>query len=120
MMGLGGVVVGGIRNDVKTICERLKLPPKVAPLFLLCLGYPDETVGLKPRLPVEAVCHIDGYNNDQDASIHVYNEQVRQYYLERSGGKISEDWSQRCGRLLMAKTRYEVGNVFREKGLATE
>ncbi|HBH12507.1 MAG TPA: NADPH-dependent oxidoreductase [Clostridiales bacterium] len=121
LMGLGGVVVGGIRNNVDKICKTLNLPQKVAPLFLLCLGYPDESVGIKPRLPMEAVYCVDGYDEtEQDNLIRDYNETVKDYYLNRSDGKMSESWSQRCGRLLMAKTRYEVGETLREKGLAIE
>lgn len=121
LMGLGGVVVGGIRNDVDKICKTLNLPQKVAPLFLLCLGYPDEVVDIKPRLPREAIYCVDGYDEmEQEKFINDYNDTVKQYYIDRSDGKITENWSQRCGRLLMAKTRYEVGETFREKGLATE
>ena len=55
LLDLGGVFVGGIRNDVERICQELKLPERVAPLFLLCLGYPDQEVGIKPRLPKEEI-----------------------------------------------------------------
>lgn len=116
-LGLGGVVVGGIRNDVKALSEIFRLPEMVAPLFLLCLGYPDETPGLKPRLPQEEVHKIDYYDDGKQAElIKEYNEIVRQYYRERTGGKSEASWTEHCGQLLMAKTRDDVGTRFREFG----
>lgn len=116
-LGLGGVVVGGIRNDVKALAEIFRLPEMVAPLFLLCLGYPDETPGLKPRLPKEEVHRIDYYDNSKQAGlIDGYNAVVQEYYRKRTGGKSETSWTEHCGQLLMAKTRDDVGVYFRQFG----
>src|SRR6056297_275577 len=95
LLDLGGVFVGGIRNDVDRICQDLKLPDKVAPLFLLCLGYPN-----------------------QEEIVEKYNKEVKNYYMDRTEGKINETWTQRCGKAQSAKKRYNVGECFRRKGLA--
>ena len=116
-LGLGGVVVGGIRNDVEGISMEFKLPDMVAPLFLLCLGYPDENPGLKPRLPQEEIHKINFYDDtNQDQLIDDYNATVKEYYIERTGGKIQDRWTERCGSALMAKPRYGVGYFFRKIG----
>jgi FMN reductase (NADPH) len=117
-LGLGGVVVGGIRNDVESVSKEFKLPDMVAPLFLLCLGYPDEIPGLKPRLPQEEIHKIDYYDDrKQDQLINEFNEIVGKYYLERTNGKVNDNWTSRCGKALMAKNRDSVGTFFRKIGL---
>ena len=116
-MGMGGVIVGGIRNDVQKLIDTFQLPQRVAPLFALCLGYPAEEPGLKPRLPQEVVHKIDTYSEEHDdEKIAAYNAEVKDYYIERTGGKIDATWSEHCGKLMMAKTRDEVGVIFREHG----
>jgi nitroreductase len=117
-LGLGGVVVGGIRNDVETVSKEFRLPDMVAPLFLLCLGYPDEIPGLKPRLPQEEIYKIDYYDDSkQDQLINEFNETVNEYYIERTNGKIKDNWTNRCGKAIMAKNRDSVGTFFRKIGL---
>jgi len=119
LLDLGGVFVGGIRNDVDRICQDLKLPDKVAPLFLLCLGYPDQEVPVKPRLPKEEILKQDYYQDDnQDEIVEKYNKEVKNYYIKRTEGKINETWTQRCGKAKSEKKRYNVGECFRKKGLA--
>lgn len=117
-MGLGGVAVGGIRNDVEALSKEFELPDMVAPLYLLCLGYPDDNPGVKPRLPKEEIHKVDFYDDrNQDENIDKFNATVKEYYIERTHGKISDTWTQRSGKGLMAKKRYEVGDFFRKIGL---
>ena len=114
-LGLGGVIVGGIRNDVEGLSKEFNLPNLVAPLCLLCLGYPDDNPGIKPRLPKEEIHKIDFYDDSkQDIYIDNYNETVRNYYIKRSDGEVQDTWTQRCGQYLMAKPRYNVGEFFRK------
>lgn len=117
-MGMGGVVVGGIRNDVQKLIDTFQLPEKVAPLFALCLGYPAEAPDIKPRLPQEVIHKIDTYTEEgNDEMLAAYNAEVKAYYIERTGGKTDATWTEHCGKAMMAKTRDEVGVVFREHGL---
>ncbi|SUG89245.1 oxygen-insensitive NADPH nitroreductase [Salmonella enterica subsp. enterica] len=60
-LGLGGVYIGGIRNNIESVTELLKLPKHVLPLFGLCLGWPADNPDLKPRLPAELVVHENQY-----------------------------------------------------------
>lgn len=120
-LGLGGVMVGGIRNEVEVISKEFQLPEMVFPLFALCLGYPDQMPGLKPRLPQEEIHKIDFYDQSKsDKLILQYNDTVTEYYDERTDGATKDRWTERCGRLLAAKPRYEVGRFFRKIGLLKE
>jgi len=116
-MGLGGVIVGGIRNDVQKLIDTFELPEQVAPLFALCLGHPDDNPGLKPRLPQAVVHKIDTYTEaGNDELVAKYDAEVKEYYINRGDGKCEDTWVEHCNKLMMAKTRDEVGYVFRERG----
>ncbi len=49
-MGLGGVYIGGIRNNPAAVSEAVGCH-QVIPLFGLCLGHPAQAPEQKPRLP---------------------------------------------------------------------
>lgn len=60
-LGLGGVYIGGLRNNIEAVTELLKLPKHVLPLFGLCLGWPADNPDLKPRLPASILVHENSY-----------------------------------------------------------
>lgn len=60
-LGMGGVMVGGIRNQPDQVCELLSLPELVYPLMGMSLGYPTESPRVKPRLPLEGLCFSERY-----------------------------------------------------------
>lgn len=117
-LGLGGVVVGGIRNDVKAVSEAFRLPDLVAPMCLLCLGYPDHKPEKKPRLPQREIHKINFYDDrEQNLLIDEYNDTVKEYYIKRTKGKLQDTWTIRCGYYLSEKPRYSVGTFFKKIGL---
>jgi FMN reductase (NADPH) len=98
-LGLGGVLIGGLRNDPATVTRLLGLPELVFPLFGMCLGYPAEDPGLKPRLPRRLVLHeeryrVDGLADDLDA----YDRIVARYYLERAENDRRTTWTSEMAR----------------------
>ena len=73
--GYGICYIGGVRNAPEEISELLSLPEGVAPMFAMTIGVPDEANEVKPRLPVEAIIHENGYNADKyDELIPEYDE----------------------------------------------
>lgn len=52
-LGLGGVYIGSLRNQIERVGKLLNLPEHTFPVVGLCLGYPDQDPPLKPRLPKE-------------------------------------------------------------------
>jgi len=116
-LGLGGVYVGGIRNDIDAMGKVLNLPYLVYPVFGMCLGYPDDNPGQKPRLPFEAVYKVDQYEEaGDDDRIAGYDQEIAEYYRQRTNGKSQDTWSERCGRLMMEKPRENLGGFIRDKG----
>lgn len=117
-LGLGGVFIGGIRNDMEKISKSFDLPNFVFPLFAMCIGYPDENNGVKPRLPKEVIHKIDSYiSSKEEKLIKEYDEINYKYYYERTNGQHPETWTERSGKAITAKPRYGVGVFLREKGL---
>jgi nitroreductase len=64
-VGLGGVMIGAIRNNPDQVCELLKLPEKVFPLMGICLGWPDTKPMIKPRFQPELVVHQEQYDDSR-------------------------------------------------------
>lgn len=117
-LGLGGVMVGGIRNDLKAVGELFELPKLVIPLFAMCLGYPDDAPAQKPRLPLASVLKQDCYSVGEDAALLAqYNAEIAAYYSERTGGKETDSWAKRCGDSMMQQTRDSVGAFAKNAGL---
>jgi len=116
-LGLGGVFIGGIRNDIGAVCDLLKLPHLVYPVFGMCLGYPAGEQEQRPRLPMEVIFKTDSYDETKDeALIKEYDKQIKEYYINRTSGKIDDTWSERCAKTIMEKPRYEVREAVKAKG----
>jgi nitroreductase len=91
--GLGGVFIGGIRENPQRVSEILNLPKLTVPLMGLCLGYPDQEPWLKPRLPRRAVVHYEIYDTDQLLpALEVYEAETEDYYTRRTEGRRTEGW----------------------------
>ena len=61
-MGMGGVMVGGIRNNPVEVCRLLKLPELVYPVMGMSLGYPQKPARTKPRLPLAGLWFRESYD----------------------------------------------------------
>ena len=115
--GLGGVIVGGIRNDVNRISQLLQLPDLVFPAFAMCLGYPAENPDMKPRLQLDIIRRHDCYELSDEAELMAaYDKTMQQYYAARETGSHIEPWSERCGQLITDKRRAEVDTYLKKAG----
>ena len=88
--GLGTVPIGDIRLHAFEAIRELNLPKYVVPMLGLCVGYPAEEPGQKPRLPKEAVCFEETYHSDLSGLLEQYDEQYAVYLRERP-------WNSRVG-----------------------
>ena len=94
--GLGGVFIGGIRNNSQEVSDLLKLPDLVYPVFGMCIGYPDHSKlpGTKPRLPLEAIVHEEEYSETKkEKHIEEYDRTMLDYYRTRPQAARDESWS---------------------------
>lgn len=116
-MGLGGVIVGGLRQNMKKIIELTELPQLVFPLFGLVIGHPAEKNLIKPRLPMEAVAFNEKYDNKNlKNKILEYDKDYADYTLKRGGSK-GYSWSSRVAQVYGIKNIFpEMPDTIREQG----
>lgn len=115
-LGLGGVFIGGIRNAPNVTVEQLALPPRVTPLFGLCLGYPARKNAVKPRMPVAHVLHTDTFDAGRVAAqVDDYDATMADYYQAR-GARGATNWSDSVATALQGKKRTHMQDFLRARG----
>lgn len=121
-LGMGGLFVGGVRNNPLAVAEELALPKYVFPAVGMALGWPDpaEEAGVKPRVPMEAVLHFEQYDADAwRAPIAEYEQRLAGYYADY--GKPEYSWmrtmQRRIGDLRGLHGRHEMRQWLSERGL---
>ncbi|MEH6576623.1 MAG: oxygen-insensitive NADPH nitroreductase [Amphritea sp.] len=116
-LGLGAVYIGGIRNNIAGVSDLLDLPELVYPVFGLCLGYPDQSPQVKPRLPVDVVLKQDRYDDSEDRStIAAYDKHVSEYYRTRTGGNKDMTWSEQMSGMLVKEARPHMLPFLKDRG----
>ncbi|MDB5084526.1 MAG: nitroreductase, partial [Bacilli bacterium] len=115
-MGLGGVFIGGIRNQPAEVTALLELPKLVFPAFGMCLGVPAQTPGVRPRLPVSGVLHYDRYEVENiHEGIRLYDEIMEDYYRKR-GRETVANWSLEQKRRFSLRIRADLKAFLEQQG----
>lgn len=97
-MGLGTVYIGALRNNPERVAAELGLPPRVMPVFGLCVGYPDpaKPTAIKPRLPQSIILSRERYApQDEMAHIARYDQELAAFSRDQGMGDVT--WT---GRVL--------------------
>lgn len=119
--GLGIVYIGGIRNRSTEVTKLLGLPELVYPVFGMCLGYPDQEPMHRPRLPVQAVLHMESYNAEHaDEAISEYDQGMIQYISDRTGGVRNAPWSRLMADKLTQPARLHMKEFLQNQGFKLE
>ncbi len=101
-LGLGGCMIGGLRNRPQEVAELLDLPPRVFALFGLTIGVPHKPAGVKPRLPTSVIRHDEWYETDHlDEGLAEYDRTMketgvyrgRRIQLEEIGPDLTEKFA---------------------------
>lgn len=119
-IGLGICYIGGIRNNLPEVCELLKTPKRVIPLFGLAVGYPEKLNDKKPRLPLPHIYHENQYEQDLSiikGQLKEYNEIISNYYNERTGGKRQDTWTEQMADMLRQPRRMYMQDFIKKHGL---
>jgi len=102
-LGLGTVPIGTIRSQALEVVKELNLPKYVIPMIGLCVGYPDDDPGVKPRLPPQAVCFNEQYDTSKlQSNIDNYDDLFKKYASERGSNEREMNWSERLYQLYTA------------------
>ncbi len=115
--GYGICYIGGVRNAPEEISELLHLPEGVAPLFAMTIGVPDEANEVKPRLPVEAIIHENGYDAKNMMNfIPAYDQTMNDYYMSRGSNQKDAAWSDSMATFLEAPRRTHMKAFLKKQG----
>ncbi|EOS54507.1 oxygen-insensitive NADPH nitroreductase [Paenibacillus barengoltzii] len=116
-LGLGIVYIGGIRNHSEDVADLLGLPHLSYPVFGMCLGYPDQTPELRPRLPLPAVLHWNQYDTaGQEEQVAAYDEIMSNYLRERTSGAKNTPWSKLMAEKLAQPARLHMREFLEKRG----
>jgi len=118
-LGLGICYIGGIRNHPQAVADLLQLPEDVYPVFGLCLGFSAQSPQTKPRLPLSVVLQEEYYPAHQNQqAIEAYDQQMRDYYRSRTGGKKASSWSQEMRALTGKESRPQLREFLSGRGFS--
>ena len=116
-LGMGGVYIGGIRNDPRTVCDLLEIPDQAYPVFGMCLGWPDQDAPPKPRLPVDAVLFTDRYpQRHATDTLAAYDRTTNHYYMNRNNNLKDETWTRQMAELMGRVIRPHMKAFLEKKG----
>ena len=86
-------------------------------MFAMTIGVPDESNEVKPRLPVEAIIHENGYNADKyDKIIPEYDNTMNDYYLSRGSNRKDAAWSDSMAEFLATPKRKHMKDFLKKQG----
>ncbi|WP_082676255.1 oxygen-insensitive NADPH nitroreductase [Shouchella shacheensis] len=119
-LSLGGVMIGGIRNNPGEVCEVLNLPKYVFPVMGMAIGHPDQDPGQKPRLPHRAAVHEETYNHQQETDLMRYDKETHEYYVERTNNKRQTTWSEMMASYTGVRKRPHMDAFLKEQGFLHE
>lgn len=116
-LGLGGVFIGGIRNDPQLVSDLLGLPDLVYPVFGFCMGHPDQSVAVKPRMPTQAIVHTDQYDAQRVADVVTqYDQEMAEYYASRGLNQRQSNWSKQTVGAVHGKLREHMLSFLQARG----
>lgn len=119
--GYGICYIGGARNNPKEISELFDLPEYVIPLFAMTVGVPQKLNEVKPRLPLEAIVHVDEYDVEKyDEQLKAYDKTYHDYVKRRTNNKKDIKWSETMADFWPNERRSHLKAFVQEKGYLTE
>ena len=77
-LGLGIVMIGGLRDNPREVIELLHLPYGVFGISGMCIGYAEKIPAQRPRLPLGEVLHWERYQPEgRQERLASYDDQIR-------------------------------------------
>ena len=119
-LGMGTVPIGDVRKNAREIIGELQLPKYVFPMLGLCIGYPANTPGFKPRFPKQAVFFEETYNADLKDGLAEYDTLYAQYLKERPWNNRVGNWTDLAADFYLHPYHYKgVADALLEQGFTS-
>jgi FMN reductase [NAD(P)H] len=118
-LGLGIVPIGAVRKNPDEIIALLELPQYTYPLVGLVVGYPTDVSAQKPRIPYEAIVHLETYQKEGLADmIDQYDNTMEKYYNQR--GDKDSNWSKQVANAYKQVYFPEVYPTLKKQGFKND
>jgi FMN reductase (NADPH) len=124
-LGLGTCYIGAIRNKPRQVVELLNLPRLAFPLVGMTLGWPVKAPLVRPRLPLDAVLHLEEFDpQDEAAHLAQYDQEMIETGIY-SGRQVSAadplpadqyGWTEHTARRVSQVARPHLREVLIEMG----
>jgi nitroreductase len=89
-LGLGTVMIGGMRNHPAEVARLLGLPDGAFVVFGMCIGWPSHRSPQKPRLSEELMIHYERYDDEKvEEKLRTHDAELAAHY--RSEGRNTPD-----------------------------
>jgi nitroreductase len=121
-IGLRGVMIGAVRNDIIATAEALALPPRVYCLFGMCLGWAETRPEQKPRMEYEAMVHYDRYGNQPaleggpSAALDRYDRTLAAHYEAIGKPTAPDSWTHDIDKKFHARLRDQLRAQLKQRG----
>lgn len=123
-MGLGGVILGSIQNNLEKLVRVLNMPKMTLPFLGIQVGVPDQEPQLKPRLPQRFIAFENHYPRGfKVADLAEYDQVVTQYYDLRDANRRIDSFTKQINGDKLNKhftKRDEFGLVAQKQGFALD
>jgi len=119
-LGLGGCMIGGMRNDPEAVAETLGLPDGVFVVFGLTLGWPSERPPAKPRLPDDMMVHRETYKRTDAPEIVRRYDPILESHKEKTDRVDGVSWSQRIANAFSQPKRPQLNKVLQKLGFGLD
>lgn len=119
-VGLGTVMIGGMRNHPRAVADVLGLPTGAYVVYGLCMGWPAIRPPQKPRLPEEAVFHFEHYHPTPDDILTTYDQQLADHYRAQDRATHDAAWTGVIAKKFARPQRPDLHAVLEELGFSFE
>lgn len=124
-LGLGFCYIGAIRNNPREVIKLLRIPRLVFPLVGMTLGWPVSQPAVRPRLPLSAILHWDGYDTTEEIQmLQDYDQKMIDTAIYRGRQVLDKDplpdeqygWTEHSARRVSQVMRPHLRKVLEEQG----
>ncbi len=93
-LGLGIVMIGGLRDNPREVVQLLGLPHGVFGVAGMCIGFAEQTPPQQPRLPIGEILHRERYQTGgREERLTAYDEQIRAAEIYRRKNGNLDGWT---------------------------
>ena len=120
-LGLGVVMVGGLRDQPREVIELLQLPHGVFGISGMCLGFAENISVQRPRLPLAEVLHREQYQSEgREERLAAYDDLIQAAGTYKRKDGSFDRWTE-----VMARTtckpppeegRYQLREILLDQG----